>query len=781
MDASITESEGAQPLRMRGRWGQDALFAVLLMVATLAAYWPALHGGFLWDDDDHISKNPALHSLTGLRDIWLRPGATCQYYPLSFTGFWIGYQLWGLNTTGYHVLNVMLHGIVALLLWQVLARLRAPGARLAGAFFALHPVCVMSVAWMTELKNTLSGALALGAIWAYVRFAGLGVYQRPEGNAEGQRWRCYVLCLLLFQLALFAKTAVSFVPVTLLLIVWWQRERIGWREVWPLLAMLGLAVMMGQLTFSVERHTGATGREFDVGLLDRVLISGRSFWFYLGKLFFPYRLTFIYERWAIDAGAWWSYLYPAATAGLLWGLWRMRKRTGKGPFAAMLHFYVATSLLILLVVLYMTRFTWVSDHWQYFGCMSVMALAAAGISRLAETFAGHRPWLTPACGGALLLGLGILTWRQCGMYSGLETLWRTTIARNPRCWMAHDNLAGALYQSGREAEAMAHFRKSLEIRPAGAFAHNGLGIACIRAGQVDEAILHFQKVVAVEPDDTLARNNLANLLFQKGRLDEAIVHFQKVAEREPGNAYARSKLGDALLLQGQVDKAAEQFLRVLEIEPNNASARRNMGDSLLRRGQPDEAIPYFRKSLEIEPGNAKARRALGSALMFLGQWDEAIAQLEKSLALEPGNANAHGNLGNALLRKRRLNEAIGHYDKALEIEPDNVNVLNSLARVLAISPEASVRNGARAVELMQRAIRLSGDHKPGMLTTLAAAYAEAGRFPEAAAAARRALDLAAAQNDVALANLLQRQITLYQSGSPYRDHSLTNAPSGGSR
>ena len=197
----------------------------------------------------------------GLRDIWIKPGATCQYYPLSFTFFWLAYHLWGLNTLGYHVLNVLLHGVASVLLWRVLKALKVPGAWLAGAIFALHPVCVMSVAWMTELKNTLSGGLALGSGWAYIRASGLGEYERKENKLD---WRYYLLSLALFQLAIFAKTAVSFLPVTLGLVVWWQKKQWKWKEVLPLVPMLGIAVGMGLVTIHVEQGTvgGASGEAF---------------------------------------------------------------------------------------------------------------------------------------------------------------------------------------------------------------------------------------------------------------------------------------------------------------------------------------------------------------------------------------------------------------------------------------------------------------------------------------------------------------------------------------
>lgn len=291
-NADLTSIQKKHPGFAASWFWQSALIVLLVFLA----YFPAIRGGGIWDDDIHIFANPTLRSLGGLREIWLKPGATCQYYPLTFTGFWIGYHLWGLNPLGYHLLTLMFHVFVSLLLWRVLARLNVRGAWLAGTIFALHPVNVMSVAWMTELKNTLSATLALGSTWAYLHFARLGVQTAANNKvrravssalkAEAFVWRWYAAALALFVLAMLAKTAVSFLPVSLLLITWWQRQRLGWREVWPVLPMVGLVPAFGAMTVYVERLTGVTGEKFNLGFLDRVLISGRSFWFYLGKLFF---------------------------------------------------------------------------------------------------------------------------------------------------------------------------------------------------------------------------------------------------------------------------------------------------------------------------------------------------------------------------------------------------------------------------------------------------------------------------------------------------------------
>jgi tetratricopeptide (TPR) repeat protein len=841
MTASPSASNGSLGW-LHDLWKRDWLKGLLLVAAVLFAYQPAWHGGFIWDDDTHISANETLRSLSGLRDIWFKPGATCQYYPLSFTVFWAGHHLWGLNPLGYHLQNILLHGLVAGLLWQVLKRLQVRAAWLAGAIFALHPVNVMSVAWMTELKNTLAGALVLGAVWAYLRFAGLGIYETRA--PMGTDWRYGLLSLALFQLAMFAKTAVSFLPVTLLLLVWWKHGRITWRRAWPLPVMFGIALGMGLVTLHVEHIHGATGEEFQMGVLERVLVSGRSFWFYLGKLFFPYPLIFIYERWKIDPGIWWQYGYPVATLGLLGGLWLLRRRLGKGLLVAMLHFYTATSLLVLIQVLYMMLFTFVSDHWQYFGCMSVIAVAAVGIDIALDLVTRGRLPLKRAFCGTLLLTLGVLTWRQCGMYADIETLWRTTIARNPNCFLARNNLGNTFFrsgrmdeaivqyqtalkiwpqyvlarnnlgnaflQSGRLEEAMEQYQKVLAIRPDDADSHDNLGNALLKKGRVEEALTHFQKALALQPDDAATHDYLGNALLKKGRLDEALAHFQEALAIQPDKAEFHNNFGNALLEKRKLDEAIKQYQQALTIQPDNAEFHNNLGIVLLRTGQVNEAMVHFQKAVKIQPDDAKgyeglgmaffqkaqvdeaivsfqqvlrihpdfaeANNNLGAAFLQKGQINEAIAYYQKAVAVQPRNAEFQSNLGYALFLSGEVREAISHYQMSLDIQPQNAITCKNLAWILATSPKASIRNGAKAVGLAEQAARLSGRPDPIFIGTLAAAYAEVGRFSEAVETARRARQLAAAQNYTALVDALQTQIGLYQAGSPFRDDSQTNAP-----
>jgi tetratricopeptide (TPR) repeat protein len=658
---------------------REWLTAAALMAVTVLFYLPAWHGGFLWDDNTHISDNAVLRVAGGLREIWTNPAATCQYYPLTFSVFWAGYHLWGLNTIGYHLLNIFLHGFAAVLLWQLLSRLRVKGALLAGAVFALHPVNVMSVAWMTELKNTMSGSLALGACLAYVHFAGLTSYPYSQDtelkNVTAKfRWGYYALSLLFFQLAMFSKTAVSFLPATLLLIVWWKRERISRRDLLPLLPMFGISIGMGALTIYIEHHSGlAYGKEFNLSLLDRVLVSGRSFWFYAGKFIFPYRLTFIYERWNIDARIWWQYLYPVATLGLLSGLWLLRQRIGKGVFVALMHYYISTSMLVLAVVLYMMRYSFVSDHWQYFGSMSLTALMTAIIAGLCERIGKRLVAFGKLLALGLLLLLGILTWKQCEMYSDNETLWKMTVERNPNSWMPHDNY----------------------------------GVALLQNGKVDEAIEEHYKALKLNPNSAEICNNLANALLQNNQIQEAVACYEKS----------------------------------ISINPSNPSTHFNLGNLLLyHTTELDSAILHLEKCLEIE----RAAEV----------WQE--------------NIYAHYDLGIALCKKGRIEESVSHYQKALEIQPGFAEARNNLVWILATSPVNAIRNGAKALDLALESDRLD-DHNPAVLRNLAAAYAEAGRFPEAVETAQRAYSISIVQADATLAESLLEDMKLYQAGKPLRD------------
>src|SRR5437870_3711674 len=379
--------------------GGSAAPALALVLLVVATYLPALRAGFIWDDDAYVTANATLRSFDGLRRIWLEPGAVPQYYPLTFTSLWLDYHLWGLHPLGYHLVNVLLHAANAILVWLVGRRLALPGAWFAAAVFAVHPVHVESVAWVTERKNVLSGALYLAAFLAYLRAA---------GGARG----AYGLALGLFVGALLAKTVTCTLPVVLLLVLWWRNGRV---DVAPLLPFFVLGAAAGFVTAWTEgHHVGATGELWRLSLPDRCLIAGRALWFYAAKLAWPHPLAFIYARWHVDAAVWWQYLFPLAAAATVAALHLARGRIGSGPLVAALCYVATLAPAPGFVNVYPMRYSFVADHFHYLASLPPIALAAAGATRL------PRPQVI---GAGVLLALGTLAWRQALVYRDAETIW----------------------------------------------------------------------------------------------------------------------------------------------------------------------------------------------------------------------------------------------------------------------------------------------------------------------------------------------------------------------
>ncbi len=344
--------------------------AVVLFLITLLAYLPSLSGGLIWDDDAHVTK-PELRSWSGLARIWTEPAATQQYYPLLHSAFWIEHRLWGDSPLGYRLLNVLLHATAAVLFAALLRKLSVRGAWLAAFVFALHPVCVETVAWITEQKNTLSLVFYLAAALAYFRFN------------ETRRGSAYALATAFFVAALLCKTVTATLPAALLVILWWRHGRLHWRrDLLPLLPWVALGFGAGLVTTWVEFHLiGAQGEDYDLSLLQRGLLAGRVVWFYLGKLFWPVGLIFIYPRWTVEAVAAWQYVFPVGIIALIAALaWWTRK--SRGPLAALLLFVGTLIPALGFINLYPFKFSFVADHFQYHASLGIIAAAGAGLARV---------------------------------------------------------------------------------------------------------------------------------------------------------------------------------------------------------------------------------------------------------------------------------------------------------------------------------------------------------------------------------------------------------------
>ncbi len=767
---------------------QLAIQGGLIILLVFLAYLPALRGGFIWDDDEWTTNLSALFQNTsGLRLIWFQPTVLQQYYPLSGTSFWLDYQLWKFWTTPYHVENVLLHALAALLFWRLLLRLQLPGAWLAAVLFALHPVTVESVAWITERKNVLSLVLYLGALLAYLRYAqgvaggewrvASGPPSSDSGAASGlsaSRFTghstfFYWLAFFLFLCALLAKTTTFSLPAAILLIGWWQRGQIRWRaDVLPTLPFFALALGLCAVTAWLEKyHLGAQGSDFDLTFPQRCLIAGRAFWFYLGNLFWPANLCFIYPRWQPDPGSVWQWLHPVTAIGALFTLWLARERMGRGPATALFYFVGTLFPVLGFMNAYGMRYSFVWDHWVYLSALGIIALVAALVVRLAEFL--RTPAVVYGFAAIVLPVLALLTWRQAGMYTDMETLWQTTIAKNPGAFLAHNNL-GLLYRNqGRIEEAMEHFHKAIQINPNFSEAQGSIGSVLAENGRFDEAIECFRKVIQINPNDFKAWNNLGFVLAAKGRPDEAIENYYKAIQIEPNYYFALNNLGNALAAKGRFDEAIEYYRQAIQNNPNSFNALNNLGHALAAKGRFDEAIEYYRQAIRIKPNFSSALDNLGFALTARGQFDEAIENYRQAIQVNSTRPETFFLLGMTLGQTGRTREAVAQYREALRLNPNLAGALNRLAWALATSLDDELRNGTEAVRLAERACELAHYDDPVFIGTLAAAYAEAGRFPEAVATAEKAEQLASSAGLKDLAEKNRQLLELYRAGKPCRE------------
>jgi len=654
------------PQDARTSRGSYAATAAGILPLALACAWPALTGEQVWDDNAHITR-PALQSLGGLAQIWTSVHATQQYYPLLHSAFWVEHRLWGDATLGYHLLNVLLHAAAAFLVVVVLGKLGIPGARLAGVLFAVHPVSMESVAWISEQKNTLSLVFYLLAALLYLRF----------DEAEGRRpARTYALATLLFLLALLTKSVTATLPGALLVLLWWKRGRLkARRDVAPLLPWFGLALASGILTAWVERTIGgAQGAGFDLTFTERCLLAARITAFYLGKLLLPVHLALIYPRWEIEAGAlnWVPYLLGALalTAALAW-----HARRSRGPLAAWLFFAGTLFPALGFFNVYPFLFSYVADHFQYTASLGVIVIVSAGAAR----FLSHpNPSVRgPAIGiAASLVAVLVLESRaRSATFTDPKTLWSSTLEENPRCWMAEDGLGLWYKTNGDMRHAVLHYQEALAIRKDYPQGLNNLGVCYEDMGNVDQAVTEFREALRLKPDFPEAENNLGSALARTPEgLDEAIGHFEAAIRLLPDFASAHTNLGTALLQKPErLNDAIAQFREALRLSPGSAEAHANLGDALsATTDRLGEAATEYQAALAISPANAQVHSNLGLVLNALGRPSAAIDQYAEALRLQPDFVEIHLNWALALLNlPGHRAEAAAHLEAYLRVRPAN--------------------------------------------------------------------------------------------------------------
>ena len=657
------------------------LMPVGLAVACLAAYWPAMQGQFIWDDDYYVVNNTALRTFEGIQDIWLgilspRTYPAPQYYPMTFTSLWLDYRIWGLNPVGYHVTNLVLHVLCSWTLWVVLRKLTVPGAAAAAFVFALHPINVESVAWITERKNVLSGLFCLLSLLVYLRYGGLDSEAPPAGAQPAtdepkdyelalpaEPWKVYALSLLLFVLAILSKTVTATLPAAILVITWWKRGRIRLKEdVTPLLPFFAIGLAMSVFTGWMERNVvGAMGADWDYTLLQRLLIAGQAVWFYVGKLFAPVGLSFMYEKWVIDASSGLAWLAVLGVVAALFAAAAVT-RFCRGPLSVLLLFGGTLLPALSFINFLPMRYSLVANHFVYLPAMALIAGACA----LATKAIGRRE-VGMAIATVVCVALGVLTFRHAGIYVGPETIWRDTVARSPNSWMAHNNLGELLLRKGALDEAEQHLDRALQLRKNHVEAPLNLGRIALKRGNRADAERLFQ--VSIDNAMTVQRLDssvagrpilrrsyaqpmidLAALKLEANDLASAETLYRRAVEQDPLNAIALTGLGETLRLRGRVAEALELQAQANELDPDSVQVRINLGSALLEAGQLNEALLAWTTVLQQDPNNAQAANNIGLYFATIGKWKDAVDMFEMALRLKPDFELARRNLDAARRR-----------------------------------------------------------------------------------------------------------------------------------
>ncbi|MGD0813255.1 MAG: tetratricopeptide repeat protein [Verrucomicrobiota bacterium] len=746
-----------------------AAVCLVLAAITFAVFGQTAGFGFVnYDDGRYVYENPVVaKGLTLKGMVWaLTYGKIGHWHPLTWLTHMADCQIYGLWAGGHHLTNVALHALGAVLLLLALKELTGSLWRSAfvAAVFAIHPLRVESVAWIAERKDVLSGVFFMLTLWAYARYA-----RQPSGGR-------YAAVVLAYALGLLSKNSLMTLPFVLLLLDWWplrrvKQQRAGggkagmaevgtpfWKLVKEKIPLFLLTVGSCAVSFLVPEKVPDASK---FRLPERLANAVVSYGVYLRQMVFPAGLANPYLFAPRSLPLWKVGLVFVFLAVISIIVLRCRNRRPYFLVGWLWYLGMMVPAIGLIQLSYLAH----ADRYTY---LPGIGLVLAGTWAVGDWSGGwkHRRAILGGLMGIVTGAMMVCAWKQTTYWKSGETLWVHTLDCTTDNFVAQYNLGWALFQKGKTEEAIAHYRKALEINAQSAEAHYNLATALLRTGRVDEAIDHFQRALQIRPNDAEAHFNLGNALQQRGRMAEAIAHYQEALELNPGDAKTQNNLGSVLCQNGRADEAMDHFQKALEINPGYADPHNNLGNIFLQKGGVDEAIDHFQKALRINPGYAEAHNSLGSALFQKGRVDEALVQFEDALRLNPNYAEAHLNIGGALQVKRRMDEAMTHYRKALEIRPQLVEAQNRLAWLLAACPEASLRDGNQAVELARQANGLTGGENPLILHTLAAAYAAAGRFPEAVDTAQRALSLARAQSNTKLAGQLQYEMKLYEAGTP---------------
>ena len=677
----------------------------LIILLCIIVYTPSLRNGFIWDDDTNLYKSPWIQEAGGLKVIWFTH-KMYQYYPIDFTTFWLEHKLWGLNPFGYHTINLILHILNALLFFWVALKIYPRLAFIPALLFAIHPIQVETVAWITERKNLLSLFFFLLAILAYLRF------DRNRGI------RYYLLTVIMFVCALLSKSiAVCFIffPV---LYKWWRDGKVTWREIRLSIVFVVIGLLSALYTLYLEfYHVGARGKVFDLTFLERFILSGRIIFFYIYKLLFPFNFMFFYPRWIINTKIWWQWLFPLAVMLVLGVLVIYRGKIGRGTLALFVFYIISIFPVLGFLNVYGMKFSFVADHFSYLSTPCLLLLLCTSIYFLLGKLRIGFPLLMSALYRILLSSLlVIIVIYMCGKsmeltqnYKSEITLWNNLISQNPNTWIAYNNRGFIYDNQGNLTQALSDYNKVIQLNPSLAEIYNNRGFIYYRQGNLTQALSDYNKAIQLNPSLAETYNNRGLIYYKKRDLNKAFLDYNKAIRLDPNLADAYNNRGLAYQNQGNLNQAISDYNKAIQLKPHNyvnSKAYYNRGLAYQNQGNPNQAISDYTKAIEIEPNFAQAYSNLATIYQAIGRNEEAIVLYNRAIALNPHLVETYYNLGNAYRAAGKHEEAIALYKRAITLNPDYVDTYNNLGAVYTAMDrkEEAISSFKKAIEIDQNCV-----------------------------------------------------------------------------
>ena len=676
------------------------MLALGLLVAV--SYFPATQAGFVWDDEVFTTAEP-IRSVSGLWQIWFSPSdipSEGHYWPIVYTTFWLEHKLWGFAPLGYHVVNILLHLVNTLLLWRIVSRLSVPGAWLIAAVFAVHPLHVESVAWVIERKDLLAALFYLTAVLTYLRFV------------EYPRAGPYFSTLALFVAGLLCKSIVVTLPAALLIYHWWRQDRVTGRDLSRLLPffIVGSAIVFADWLFYSAREPVS----FDYSMIERVLIAVPALWFYAGKLLWPTNLAVIYPHWDLADPLVRGYV--VAAVGVVMLLYFARHWIGRGPLAGALFFAVTLSPVLGFIDYGYMLFSFVADRFQYLAGIGIMAVLIGGFAHVLGKLSGAAQWGMRGIAIGVIVVLGVLTYRQAGIYRDEITFYSHIISLNPHARGAHANLGNALRKQGRLEECLAISLAGVQKDPDAAKVHTNVGLVLLEQDEFDEAEKYLHRALKLEPRNPYFLQIMGELHREQGRYEDALEYYGAAIQSDANFALAYAGLGAALFSLTRYDEAIGPLERAIALQPDSSRAHssqelidkarllaRNpdsaevlqrfgrdtetlldLAESFRTQKHYEKSLALYRAAIENDADLVQAHAGLGDALFRLTRYDEAAIIMKQALFLQPDSSLArtlHFLIAQAAQASNREDEAETHYEHALKIDPHFAEALIHLARL----------------------------------------------------------------------------------------------------